>query len=102
EAFEGVGAQDVLTGVELEPAGAVHEVDERGLPMAPPCGDAAGDPVAAVGFLARAQALVRGSDLGDLGAPLEPAGKGLDAASRKRSSFRRRSATRCDPGRSVP
>ena len=58
QALEGVLAEHVLAGVELDLAGAVHEVQEA-RPAAPPDRqDAPGHAVAVVGLLAGLQVLV--------------------------------------------
>ena len=54
-------AEHVGARVELDPAGAVDEVEERRLAVAAPRGDPAGDPVGGVGLLAGVEALVRGA-----------------------------------------
>ena len=65
--------------MQLNAARAVDEVEERGLAVAPPRGDAPGDPVAVVGLLARGEPLVSGPDHRDVGPPLERVRERLDA-----------------------
>src|SRR5688572_8428124 len=65
--------------MELDPPGAVHQVDERRLPMAAAGGDPSRDPESVLGLGAGGQALMRGPDLGDLRAPLVRVREGLYA-----------------------
>ena len=66
EQLVGLGAEQVLAGVELDLAAAVAEVEEAGLAVAAAADDPAGDPVPRVGLDPRRQALVRGAHLGDV------------------------------------
>jgi hypothetical protein len=65
--------------VELDPPGAVDEVDERRPSMATPGGDPSRDPAPVLGLGAGGEPLVRSSNLGDLRASLERVRKRLDA-----------------------
>ena len=60
--LEALLAEDVHAGVQLDLAGAIDEVEERGLAGAAARGDASRDAVALVGFLAGLQVLVGGQD----------------------------------------
>ena len=62
----GLGAEQVLAGVQLDLAAAVAEVEEAGLAVAAAGDDPAGDPVARLGLDPRRQPLVRGPHLGDV------------------------------------
>ncbi len=61
---EELGAEDVDAGMELELAGPVDEVQEGRLAGPTAGGDAPGDAVVLVGFLARLEVLVGGQDRG--------------------------------------
>ena len=76
----GLGAEQVLAGVELDLAGAVAEVEEAGLAVAAAADDPARDPVPGVGLDPRRQALVGGAHLGDVLAFVEAVRERLDAA----------------------
>ncbi len=66
EQLEGLGAEHVLAGVQLDLAAAVAQVQEGGLAV-PAAGDQpAGDAMVRLGLQPRRQALVRGPDLADL------------------------------------
>ena len=58
-------AEHVDARLELDPAGAVDEVEERHLALAAARGEAAGDAVGGVGLGAGLEVGVRGDDLGD-------------------------------------
>ena len=92
QALERLGAEEVLASVELEPARAVDEVDERRLAVAPASGDPARHPVAVIG-LRRRRAGPRGrlAPPRSRPGPSKSCGKGSTPASRRRSSFSRRS-----------
>ncbi len=66
QALEGLGPEEVLASVELKPARAVDEIDERRLAVAPSSGDPARDPTTVICFVAGTQPLVGGSHGGDL------------------------------------
>ena len=102
QALERLLAEDVRPGVELDRPERVDEVEERGLAVAAPGGEPAGDPVAVVGLLARRRAprARRGPPRSRV-RPSNSCGNGSTPASRRRSSFSRRSASRCDSERSV-
>ncbi len=58
-----VGAEHVGARVQLDLAGAVDEVEERGLAGASAGGEATGDTMAVVGLLAHLQVLVGGANV---------------------------------------
>ena len=62
---EGVLAEHVDARVQLDLAGAVHEVEERGLARAAPRGDTPGDAVGVLGLLACGEVIVGGEDRRD-------------------------------------
>ena len=62
---EGLLAEDVDAGHQLHPAGAVDEVEERGLALPAARGEAAGDARGMPGLLARLELLVRRLHRGD-------------------------------------
>ncbi len=92
EKLEGLGAEQVLAGVELDLPAAVAKVEEGGLAVAAAGDDAAGDavpdsvsiPGASPSWAARTSAMSSRS--------ANSCGKGSIPASRSRSSFARRSA----------
>jgi hypothetical protein len=79
EQREGLLAEQVLTGVQLDPAAAVAEIEEAGLAVAAAGDDATGNAVARVGLHTRRQPLVGGPHLGDVLALGELVRKRLDA-----------------------
>ena len=64
--LEGLLAEQVLAGVQLDLAAAVAEVEEAGLAVAAAGDDAPGDAVARLGLHPRRQPLVGGPHLGDV------------------------------------
>ena len=80
EELVGLGAEQVLAGVQLDLAAAVAKVEEAGLAVAAAADDPAGDAVPGVGLDPRRQALVRGAHLGDVLAFAEPVRERVDAA----------------------
>ena len=91
--LEGLLAQDVALGLELELPGAVDQVEERGAAVAAPGGHAPGDPVGRVGLLAGLERVVRGVYSATGVTPSNSCGNGSMPCSRRRSSFARRSST---------
>ena len=65
QALHPLGPELVDARLELDPAGAVDEVEERHLALAAAGGEATGDAMRDVGLVARAQALVSGADRRD-------------------------------------
>ena len=65
-------------GVELDPPGAIDEIEEGRLPVATSSRQPARHAVAVLRLLAGGQALVRRADIRDLASALELVGKGLD------------------------
>ena len=72
-------AEHVLARVQLDPAGAVGEVEERGLAVAAPAGQAAGEPDGLVGLLAVLQPGVALEHFGDRRAVAELVRERIDA-----------------------
>ena len=89
--LEGLRAEQVLAGVQLDLAAAVAEVEEGGLAVAAAADDPAGDAVAGLGLDPGRQALVGGAHLGDVLAFAEAVREGVDARPRgsARASARR-------------
>ena len=95
EQLEGLGAEQVLAGVQLDLAAAVAKIEEGGLAVAATGDDPPGDPVARVGLDPGRQALVGGPHLGDvlaLGELMRETDR--SRRPRSRSSFSRRSRER--------
>ena len=74
-----LGPEHVGARLELDPARAVLQVQERHLALTPPGREAAGDPVRDLGLRARLQVGVRGADGRDRLDAVELVGKRLDA-----------------------
>ena len=76
----GVAVAEVVGArLELELAGAVDEVEERGLPHVPPGGEPARHPIRRVRFRTRLEPVVRLADGRDLDAVVELVWKRIDA-----------------------
>ncbi len=98
------GPELVDARLELDPAGAVDEVEKRHLALSAAGGEPARDAVRDVGLVARAQALVGGADRGDRLNPVVFVRERLDAGRPQRVKFlppRREDVGRLLPTRHV-